>query len=238
MNAMLQAVKHGLKILFMPLMVTIRDGPLKGRKWIATSGSKFVRGTYESYNTQLFADALREGQVVFDVGAHVGYYTAIASLRVGPKGRVFSFEPRPINLKFLRRHIKANDLGNVSVTAACVGDKMGEARFDTNTGTGTGHIADDGDLGVDMVCLDELVKSGRLPAPNFMKIDVEGAEQLVLAGAEHVINSARPTMLISTHGDDNHEAVLKYLDAHSYTYELLDRRDPPENRELFARPKA
>ena len=64
MHAMLQALKHGLKILFMPVMVTIRDGPLKGRKWIATSGSKFVRGTYESYNTKLFADSLREGQAV------------------------------------------------------------------------------------------------------------------------------------------------------------------------------
>lgn len=233
-----ESIGHLLKGLLAPFCLRIRRGPLQGLKWIAVSGSKFVQGTYEPRQSAVFAESVHEGDVVFDVGAHVGYYTALGSRRVGPHGRVIAFEPRPLNLRFLRRHVRLNDLSNVTIIDAGVGEAPGTARFETHTGTGTGHLSDHGTLEVRLVALDDLVQRGKLPPPQMIKIDVEGAEQRVLAGAEQIIREARPTLLISTHGPENHEAVVQFLEARGYAHRILDDSSSRHDKELLAEPRA
>jgi FkbM family methyltransferase len=234
---MSESLGHKLKALLLPLSLRIRQGPLKGLKWVAVSGSKFVKGTYEPGQSAVFSGCVHPGDVVFDVGAHVGYYTALASLLAGPAGRVIAFEPRPLNLRFLRRHVELNRLDNVSVIAAGVGKAPGLAHFETRTGTGTGHLSDAGDLEVKLVSLDDLVRRRELPPPKLIKIDVEGAEMQVLDGAEEVIRTTRPNLLISTHGAEIHHAVLKRLEAWGYVAEGLNGRSRETASELLARPK-
>ncbi len=202
----------------------IGHGPLKGKSFNIASGSKFTRGEYEPENTRVIEELVHSGDVVFDVGAHVGYFTVFMSDRVGPTGKVVSFEPREINLDFLRQHIRINGCDNVEVVEACVGDHAGAARLETRVGTGKGFVSPDGNVDVRMVVLDELVRSGSLPAPKFMKIDVEGGEMAVLQGAGWILETHRPRMVLSTHSPELKQACRDFLTARGY--EMRDIQEP------------
>lgn len=197
-----RVIHEFFKRLLSPLMLPIRGGPLRGKRWIAASGSNFISGRYEPEKTATIGANVRAGDVVFDVGAHVGYFTVLMSQLVRPGGRIFAFEPRPLNQRFLERHLRVNGCDNVEVLHLSLGDRNGPARLETRTGTGTGHLSEHGDLAVEMASVDELVESGRLPPPTFIKIDVEGGEVMVLEGARRVLETHRPRMVLATHGDE------------------------------------
>ena len=85
----------------------------------------------------------------------------------------------------------------------CVGKSEGKARFNANTGTGTGHIAEDGNLSVDMISIDSAIKQGIIQgSPNVIKIDVEGAEKQILEGAMETIKAHKPRILLAVHSDE------------------------------------
>ena len=100
-------LRHLLKRILTPVTLRIRGGPLKGLRWSPASGSRFVRGDYESYNVPAFLDAVNPGDVVYDVGAHVGYFTAIAALRVGEASVVVATTKRADLSPVLRQGIMA-----------------------------------------------------------------------------------------------------------------------------------
>ena len=80
----------------------IRSGVLKGEKWIVGSGSyDFWMGTYEKAIAEKFETYAKKSEVVCDLGAHVGYYTLLASKSVGKHGEVYAFEPLPRNIMYL-----------------------------------------------------------------------------------------------------------------------------------------
>ena len=203
------------------LMLRIRGGPLKGCWWSVSSGTRFFRGTYETERTDLYEELLRPGQVVFDVGAHMGYYTLIASRAVGPEGKVFSFEPLPFNLRQLRRHVKHNRCANVQIMAGGVGAESGEGRFVSTGGSATGHLAAHGDTPVQLFALDEVVASGQAPPPGLIKIDVEGNELEVLKGARATIGKARPAILLSAHSDELERQCCEWLQEQGYQTQRL-----------------
>ena len=207
MTTMVRKARELLKLLFAPVLLRVRSGPLRGKRWIASSGSAFVTGRYEPEKTAAIARTVRPG----DVGAHVGYFTLLMSDVVGDAGRVVAFEPRPINHRFLLRHVAVNAASNVEVLACCVGERTGPARLETRTGTGTGHVSETGDVAADMVSIDELVASGRLPPPTFLKIDVEGGELGVLRGARRVLADHRPRMVLATHSPELESHCRAYL---------------------------
>ncbi|UCG58549.1 MAG: FkbM family methyltransferase [Phycisphaerales bacterium] len=134
---MVRKLKNALKSLLGPLMLSIRSGPLKGKKWIAVTGIRLIKGTYEPFKTTELKENLHEGDVVYDVGAHVGYYTATDSSLVGREGQVIAFGPRPSNISRLKQHLRVNRLSNVRLIGACLGGRWGYWRFETRTGTGT-----------------------------------------------------------------------------------------------------
>lgn len=185
----------------------------------------------------MFRSQLREGQIVYDIGAHMGYYTVIGSSAVGPNGRVIAFEPLPFNLSQLRRHIHLNRCGNVTVIDKCVAERSGRARFSPGTGTGTGRLTPDGALEVEVVSLDDAVSSGALPPPDVMKIDVEGAELSVLKGAEKVIARSRPTILLSLHSEELQKECSNLLAAWGYHVESVKTTGAFDS-EILAMPQA
>ena len=166
--------------------------------------------------TVTLLDRIRAGSVYFDVGAHIGYYSVMASDLVGPEGRVISFEPRRLNLSYLRSHLRMNRCTNVQVIPAAVGERPGECRFETRIGTGLGYVSDTGNRRVDMVSLDDLVGSGKLPPPDVIKIDVEGGEMGVLKGATELLRRHRPITVVSTHGDAIREECVAYLEGEGF----------------------
>ena len=181
-------------------VVRIRSGPLSHRKWIVGSGVHgYWLGTYEAETQSTIARTVTSGAVFFDVGAHVGYYSLLASQLVSREGSVVAFEPDGRNLGFLEEHLRLNDASNVTVIGAAVADVPGTARFAAERSGFGGALSGRGSTIVKTVTIDELVNAGRVPAPNYVKVDVEGAEFRVLCGARKVLRTARPTIFLALH---------------------------------------
>jgi FkbM family methyltransferase len=229
-----RTVRHALVRLFQPLTARIWSGPLRGRRWSVVSGSRFLLGTYEEPQARALGGLVKEGDVVCDVGAHMGYFTAIASIQAGPTGRVLAFEPRPLNAGLLRRHVRINHLDNVEPIQAAVGDETGVASFESRTGTGTGHLSEQGDLVVRIVSLDHLHQSGQLPRLDVLRVDAEGAETDVLTGARRLIEQFRPRILLATHGASAHDACVRILEGLGYRHHAVPGLD--DESELIALP--
>ncbi|HEX2166776.1 MAG TPA: FkbM family methyltransferase [Longimicrobiales bacterium] len=200
------------------MRLPIIAGPLRGRWWLPQSRGKILRilgGSYEPEQTQLFQQQIPAGATVFDVGAHVGYYTLLSAVLTGPRGRVFAFEPNPVNHTFLQRHVTLNRLANVTVENAAVSDRNGTAAFAFGTGSGTGRLDAGGKLEVRTLRLDDFCRAQDV-RPGFIKIDVEGAELHVLRGAAENIEAHHPVIFLSTHGPQVHSECLAWLRERNY----------------------
>lgn len=177
------------------------------------SGGKVLRvllGTYEPAMTRLVLDHLGRGGTFLDVGAHVGFYTLLASRRVAAMGQVWSFEPAPRNVRYLRLHVQVNGLGNVRVEEVAVAEEAGRARFGGGSGSGTGRLSGSGGIDVRTVALDPFCDRYSI-VPTVIKIDVEGAEAAVLRGGLEMLRGARPVLFLSTHGPQIHAECADLL---------------------------
>ena len=201
------------------LRLPIMARALRGYWWLPTSRGKVLRvlrGTYEPEQTAHFVRWVRPGATVVDIGAHVGYYTLLASMLAGESGSVWAFEPEPTNAAFLRRHLYLNNCRNVHVEQLAVSNIDGRAKFSHGTGSGTGHLDRGGDMEVRTVRLTDFCSSRRI-TPSAIKIDVEGAEEEVLEGAKELVMSARPVIFLSTHGPAIHKRCMSWLRSAGYT---------------------
>jgi FkbM family methyltransferase len=181
-------------------VLPILTGPLKGRRWIVASGVHgHWLGTYEMELQRAITGNVTAGGVFYDIGAHAGYYSLLASRLVGSAGRVVAFEPDTRNLAYLTRHLRVNGVRNVTVVAAAVADRAGTARFAAERSGFGGTLSTDGSRSVRTVTLDGVVRAGEVPAPDYLKIDVEGAELAVLRGGTEVIRASRPIIFLAIH---------------------------------------
>ena len=87
----LRKLREWLKLMACSFTVRIRGGPLEGMRWVATAGTSFIRGSYESFKTEAYQRYVEAGDVVYDIGGHVGYYAVVASVLAGERGKVFTF---------------------------------------------------------------------------------------------------------------------------------------------------
>jgi FkbM family methyltransferase len=199
MNPLRDQLKH----MFYWMTCPVLSGPLKGCRMGLFTGTKFILGKHGAEEAALLREHIRPGDVVFDAGAHIGYMTMLAAKAAGETGRVYAFEPLPLNLRYLRRHIAINHLATVQILPCAIGRTAGEGAFDLGKGSGRGNLNPNATgqvLRVQIVSLDELVAAGKLPLPNVVKMDIEGAELDALQGAAHIFTTARPRLFLSTHG--------------------------------------
>ncbi len=199
--------------------VRILRGPLRGRKWIKGAGpNAYWVGTYEAGRIRGFAGVITPGFVVYDVGANVGIYSLLASQLVGPLGRVYAFEPLARNLRYLRQHIKLNNLENCTVVEKAVCKEDGTRRFSaTPWQASMAKLSPDGERLVPATTLDSCVYGElKLRPPDVIKIDVEGAELEVLEGATKVISEFYPIIFLELHGIQLHNDCRDLLLAKRY----------------------
>jgi FkbM family methyltransferase len=138
--------------------------------------------------TVLRGGSLRNGARVFDIGAHQGVVAMMLAREVGPSGHVLAVEPNPHNAAVARKNRDLNGVGQIELLQAAVSDHSGTVVFNhgldgqLDDGTGAG-----GRMSVACVTLNELAQ--RHGTPDFVMIDVEGAECKVLKGGSRVIQS-------------------------------------------------
>jgi FkbM family methyltransferase len=173
-------------------------------------------GEWEPGLTAYFGERLRPGMTFVDIGAHVGYYTALAGRLVGPRGLVLAFEPNPRNYELLLANVWRNGLANVVCFPWAVSDETGFTDLylsADNSGDHRIYPHEDGrpSVPVRKVALDAL--TAIRPPVDAMKIDVQGAEEGVLRGAAGLIG-ASPDLLL----------VLEYAPAELRAFGSEDRR--------------
>lgn len=171
----------------------------------------FIIGGGEGYEkdvTNIINDIVKPGMICADVGANVGYFTLLLASIVGPEGRVYAFEPEPTNFAFLERNIALNKFTNVTLIQKAVSDSTGNASLyldANNLGSHTlsknNTLMNAGKISVDTITLDEFFSTKNL-MPNFLKIDVEGAEGLVFKGANRILSK------------ENVKIVMEYFPHH------------------------
>lgn len=132
------------------------------------------------FELEVFKAYIKPGNVVLDIGAHIGYCTVIFSQLVGRLGRVYAFEPAPDNLKLLKKNIKINNLNNVVVMPYAVSNTNGKIKlFLSNTSQAdhrTWEPPEERDcIEVNSVRLDDFLKKKDMHV-SFVKIDIQGGE--------------------------------------------------------------
>jgi FkbM family methyltransferase len=160
----------------------------------------YVLGEYEPATAHVLRALLRPAGRLVDVGANVGYFTLLASRAVGPKGKVYAFEPVPQTLEDLRHNLRLNGAENVVVGEEALADQPGEATFFVGPADhrGTSSLRSltggEGVLKVRRLRLDDWLPAGE--HVDVIKLDVEGAEYLALRGMEAILRRDRPDLVI------------------------------------------
>ena len=216
------------------LAYPVVSGPLKSSRFILGSlagdggGASVYFNKLEPEQAEAMRKELKEGDVFFDIGANVGYYSILASKIVGKTGAVVACEPVIRNLSYLQRHVDLNKAGNVRILAFACSDENSTARFSLGPNSAMGQIVmgedertgnDDAVL-VPTVTLDKIAEEMNL-TPDVIKIDVEGAELGVLEGGRGILTQKKPTIFLSTHSTELRESCLSLLHDIGYNPEAL-----------------
>jgi len=213
-------------------VVRITRGYASGMKW--RRHHRYVNGywtgIYEVDLQKAIVNALNRGGVFYDVGANAGFFTVLAAKCVGASGRVFSFELLPENARSLREQIEINSLNQCKLVEVALSSQSGLQTFVRTEHNAYGHLLrsdeqpneTEGEL-IRTMKLDEFVLCH--PHPDVIKIDVEGAETEVLAGAHSLLGSKRPPVLIiELHGDEKARSVEATLLSFGYCLKDLSGR--------------
>ncbi len=159
-------------------------------------------GIYEEFEVSLLPREIYEGNVVIDVGANIGYYTIIFSRLVGDKGVVYAFEPDPVNFEILKKNISLNNCTNVIAEQKALSNKSGKTSlYISGENRGDHRIYDPGDgreaIDIETVSLDDYLKDLTPRGIDFLKIDVQGAEVVVLEGANKILQKSKSVKILS-----------------------------------------
>lgn len=169
----------------------------------------------EPHIIKLFKDKIKENQTVFDVGAHFGYFTLLSHKLVGENGKVVSFEPSPIPLKYLRKNVNLNKLKNVKIEPLMLSNKKGiyDFYYSGFGGTMSSFKKSEGlpfHKKVFATTLDDYCFKKNI-FPDFVKIDVEGADLLVIKGFIKTLKEKRINLLLELHHKILSEKEVKEL---------------------------
>jgi FkbM family methyltransferase len=179
-----------------------------GGWWLARNdfvGAALFHGGFENIECSFVDRFLAPGMTVLDIGSHHGFYTLLASRKVGPQGRVIAVEASPRERERLRLHLRINRCKNVTVESRALGEAEGMAELYLVSGGETGcnslrqpNVAQPTErVTVSVERLDCVLQEQNIDRVDLIKIDVEGAELSVLKGSHDLLGRRpRPVILI------------------------------------------
>lgn len=182
-------------------------GTLIGVKADRITRTILADGQYEWAETAIVAQLLRAGATAIDVGANIGYYTALFRCLVGPRGAVHAFEANPFTAALLKLGMARNGWHDIVINAKALGDAAGTLQVRQmdldlaltddalNLGGWSLHEATSGAWEIPVLPLDQYVRDHHIEKVHFLKADVEGFELKVLQGAKTVVRKLRPYIM-------------------------------------------
>jgi FkbM family methyltransferase len=174
-------------------------------------------GEVSEPEAMLFAQLLKPGAVVVEAGANIGALTVPIANAVGAAGRVIAYEPQGVLADLLRRTAAANHLGQIEVRRAALGARPGTAvvpPVDYAASGNFGGVALGGAGGATVAV--ETLDAHAMARLDLLKIDVEGMELDVLAGADATIRRLRPVLYVENDRAERSRALILALDALGY----------------------
>ena len=183
-------------------------------------------GTYEYDLQQAIIDLVNSGDIVYDIGANIGFLTILIARETGPNGQVHAFEALPENIARLKHNVERNEFQNwVTIVHAAVMEKSGSAEFLIGPSTGMGKV--NGSAGrssieykesilVEGISIDEYIEVSGNPSPNILKIDIEGGEVLALPGMQNLIHNYHPILMVELHGPEAAQVTWDRLKLEGY----------------------
>jgi FkbM family methyltransferase len=219
----------------------VESGAAAGLRMNTSEGKLgYVLGENEPEVQEALEDSLAEGDVFYDIGANIGFFTLVAARLVGPAGKVYAFEPLPQLAQALRGNVSLNGFENVVVLTVAAHSRNGMADLDIGDGTTAARVVTTSTspseiVPVELRRVDDLMSAGELTPPSVIKIDVEGAEEDVLGGMANTVAEHRPVMICELHGPQ--DGFLTRLEQADYEIAVLDDGKGVDNPHIIARPR-
>jgi FkbM family methyltransferase len=217
--------------------VTIKHGVAAGLKFNAGAYNlDTALGTYEMPVQETLAQYLKLGDIFYDIGANVGFFTIVAAKLVGSSGQVYAFEPEAENMATLQHNARINGFTHINAIAKAVSRTTGQGELLLADYCGGHTLAKVGSrsaarnvVSIDVISIDDLLSQNEIEPPQFVKIDVEGAEIDVLYGMTQTIQEYQPIILYEV-DDRNKEIMLSKREEiasflREYGYEVKDLVD-------------
>lgn len=219
----------------------------------------YIAGCYEPNSFYALDHLLYEGNTVIDIGAHEGLFSLFCAQKVGAEGKVYAFEPSPRERDRLQRNVELNELKQIEISDRAVTQKSGQGTLKIAESTHSGQntlgdfvhegVSEDSTATVETISLDNFVEAQSLSKVDFIKIDAEGSEALILEGAQKTLRDYRPCLLfeflpasLKKQGREP-STLLESLKALNYNFYhfakdgLLELASEPSGEEIIALPE-
>jgi FkbM family methyltransferase len=188
----------------------------------------YLHGDYEDYVSQVFIKLIAPGGNVVDIGANIGYFSLLSAQLVGAHGQVIAFEASPNIYQQLANNLSLNGVTNVKTYNKAVGDRDCDVEFFEADNSHLGissirnlDVVDSKKILVKMVAINDIIDE--IPPIDLVKIDVEGAEMMVLSGMELLIERDKPHIIIEVTDaflkdlGSSQDELLAWFESKNYT---------------------
>ncbi len=173
---------------------------LYSKKWFLP---RYDRGKiHEPIATDLFIDHISEDSIVLDIGGHLGYFSCLAA-RLAILGEVHVFEVDPKCINLIAKNVKLNNFQNVTINNVAVSNHVGFESIPVFNNPNPSLIINSSQESIEVkaIQIDDYVRENNL-VPDFIKIDVEGAEWKVLQGMKQIMDRDKIHILVEIHVDN------------------------------------
>jgi FkbM family methyltransferase len=209
----LPVVRNPARAMLRSSVWTVEKGLGAGLKLRFPQNLSYATGDSEVPVQQEIARRLKPGDVFYDIGANMGFFSLIAGRLAGPTGQVCAFEPHPRNASMVADNARLNGMAQMQVFPVAIGNSARRDVLQMTDWDGGGALAGyavgpDESITrteVQVLPLDVLIAEKALPLPTFVKIDVEGAEMEVIDGMADTIARCRPVLLYEIDDGDPNE---------------------------------
>jgi FkbM family methyltransferase len=197
------------------------------RLWVPSAWESGIAAVHEKAALALAAGAVAKDAVIYDIGANLGLYSILLSRIAGAGGYVYCIEANPVCLYFLQANLALNRVPGFEILPLALLGTTTQVEFRINyrnllVGIAgplpymgkPGHVID-----VSAAPLDQLIERHDLRPPDFIKMDIEGAEVHAIAGMRQTLARHRPAILMELHGQDAAQGTLDAVDWAGYRFQ-------------------